>query len=38
LGSPPEEIEREAIQRTLAEVTNHQEQAAKLFGIGLRAL
>ena len=38
LGSSLEEIEREAIRRTLAEVTNHREKAAKLLGISLRAL
>ncbi|MGA6829300.1 sigma-54-dependent transcriptional regulator [Nitrospira sp. NS4] len=38
LGSSLEEIEREAIQRTLAEVTNHREKAARLLGISLRAL
>ena len=38
LGSSLEDIEREAIRRTLAEVTNHREKAAKLLGISLRAL
>jgi two-component system response regulator AtoC len=38
LGSPLKEIEREAIRRTLTEVTNHREKAAKLLGISLRAL
>jgi DNA-binding NtrC family response regulator len=38
LGSSLKEIEREAIWRTLAEVTNHREKAAKLLGISLRAL
>ena len=38
LGSSLEEIEREAIRRTLAEVTNHREKAAKLLGISLRTL
>jgi DNA-binding NtrC family response regulator len=38
LGSPLKEIEREAIRRTLIEVTNHREKAAKLLGISLRAL
>ena len=38
LGSSLENIEREAIRRTLAEVTNHREKAAKLLGISLRAL
>ena len=38
LGSPLKKIEREAIRRTLVEVTNHREKAAKLLGISLRAL
>jgi transcriptional regulator with PAS, ATPase and Fis domain len=38
LGSPLNDIEREAIRRTLVEVTNHREKAAKLLGISLRAL
>lgn len=38
LGTSLEQIERDAIQRTLAEVTNHREKAAKLLGISLRAL
>jgi DNA-binding NtrC family response regulator len=38
LGSPLETIEKEVIQRTLAEVTNHREKAAKLLGISLRSL
>ncbi len=38
LGSPLKEIEREAIRRTLIEVTNHREKAAKLLGISLRTL
>ncbi len=38
LGTSLEAIEREAIRRTLAEVTNHREKAAKLLGISLRAL
>lgn len=38
LGSSLETVEREAIRRTLAEVTNHRERAAKLLGISLRAL
>ncbi len=38
LGSSLEQIEREVIRRTLAEVTNHRERAAKLLGISLRAL
>ncbi|MBI3356810.1 MAG: hypothetical protein HY038_08585, partial [Nitrospirae bacterium] len=35
---PLRRIKREAIRRTLSEVTNHREQAAKLLGISLRAL
>lgn len=38
LGSSLDEIEREVIRRTLAEITNHREQAAKLLGISLRSL
>lgn len=38
LGMSLEQIERDVIQRTLAEVTNHREKAAKLLGISLRAL
>jgi DNA-binding NtrC family response regulator len=38
LGSSLEDIEREAIRRTLTEVTNHREKAAKVLGISLRAL
>ena len=38
LGSPLKDIEREAIRRTLTEVTNHREKAAKLLGISLRTL
>lgn len=38
LGHPLAEIEKEVIRRTLAEVTNHREKAAKLLGISLRAL
>lgn len=38
LGSTLKAIEREAIRRTLTEVTNHREKAAKLLGISLRAL
>ena len=38
LGSSLKDIERETIRRTLAEVTNHRENAAKLLGISLRAL
>ncbi len=38
LGTSLERVERDVIQRTLAEVTNHREKAAKLLGISLRAL
>jgi DNA-binding NtrC family response regulator len=38
LGISLDEIEREVIRRTLTEVTNHREKAAKLLGISLRAL
>ncbi|MEX5215829.1 MAG: sigma-54 dependent transcriptional regulator [Nitrospiraceae bacterium] len=38
LGTSLEQIERDVIRRTLAEVTNHRERAAKLLGISLRAL
>jgi DNA-binding NtrC family response regulator len=38
LGNSLEEIEREVIRRTLLEVTNHRERAAKLLGISLRTL
>ncbi len=38
LGSSLDDIEREVIRRTLTEVTNHREKAAKLLGISLRAL
>lgn len=38
LGTALEEIEREVIQRTLAEVTNHREKAAALLGISARTL
>jgi transcriptional regulator with PAS, ATPase and Fis domain len=38
LGTSIEQIEREVIQRTLKEVTNHRERAAKLLGISLRTL
>lgn len=38
LGSPLEEIEEEVIRRTLVEITNHREKAAKLLGISLRSL
>ena len=33
-----EDIEREVIRRTLAEVTNHREKAARMLGISLRTL
>ncbi len=38
LGSALEEIEREVIRRTLAEVTNHRDKAATLLGISPRTL
>ena len=38
LGNPLEDIEKEVIRRTLVEVTNHREKAAKLLGISLRSL
>ena len=38
LGSSLKNIARETIRRTLAEVTNHREKAAKLLGINLFAL
>ncbi|WP_447979407.1 sigma-54-dependent transcriptional regulator [Candidatus Nitrospira bockiana] len=38
LGTTLQQIEREVIRRTLTEVTNHRERAAKLLGISLRAL
>src|SRR6185295_10927305 len=38
LGTSLEEIELNVIRRTLAEVTNHRERAAKLLGISLRSL
>jgi transcriptional regulator with PAS, ATPase and Fis domain len=38
LGRSLEDIEREVIRRTLLEVTNHREKAAKLLGISLRTL
>jgi hypothetical protein len=31
LGSSLQDVERETIRHTLAEVTNHREQAVKLF-------
>ncbi|NOT24363.1 MAG: sigma-54-dependent Fis family transcriptional regulator [Nitrospiraceae bacterium] len=38
LGTSLDQVEREVIQRTLTEITNHRERAAKLLGISLRAL
>lgn len=38
LGTSLDQLEREVIQRTLKEITNHREKAAKLLGISLRAL
>jgi transcriptional regulator with PAS, ATPase and Fis domain len=38
LGRSLEDIEREVIRRTLTEVTNHREKAAKVLGISLRTL
>lgn len=38
LGNSLGEIEKEVIRRTLVEVTNHREKAAKLLGISLRSL
>jgi DNA-binding NtrC family response regulator len=38
LGSSLKDVERETIRRTLIEVTNHRERAAKLLGISLRTL
>jgi DNA-binding NtrC family response regulator len=38
LGTTLKHIERDVIQRTLKEVTNHREKASKLLGISLRAL
>ena len=38
LGTPIQQIERQVIERTLKEVTNHRENAAKLLGISLRTL
>ena len=38
LGTSIESIERSVIERTLKEVTNHREKAAKLLGISLRSL
>ena len=38
LGTSIQQIERQVIERTLKEVTNHRENAAKLLGISLRTL
>lgn len=38
LGTSLDQIEKEVICRTLREITNHREKAAKLLGISLRAL
>ncbi len=38
LGTPLRQIEREVIARTLQEITQHREQAAKILGISPRAL
>ena len=38
LGSSMKDIEKEIIRRTLTEITNHREKAAKLLGISLRSL
>ena len=38
LGSPLDSIEEQVIRRTLIEITNHREKAAKLLGISLRSL
>jgi DNA-binding NtrC family response regulator len=38
LGTSLDQLEREVIQWTLTEITNHREKAAKLLGISLRAL
>lgn len=38
LGTALKPIERDVIQRTLREVTNHRGKASKLLGISLRAL
>ena len=38
LGSSLEDVEREVIRRTLAEVTNHREKAAAILGISPRTL
>lgn len=38
LGTSLQEIERQVIRRTLAEVINHREKAAAILGISARAL
>jgi DNA-binding NtrC family response regulator len=38
LGTSLDQLEREMIQRTLIEITNHREKAAKLLGISPRTL
>jgi DNA-binding NtrC family response regulator len=38
LGTSLDQLEREVIQRTLTEITNHREKAAKLLGISPRNL
>ena len=38
LGTSIQQVERQVIERTLKEVTNHRENAAKLLGISLRTL
>jgi DNA-binding NtrC family response regulator len=38
LGTSLDQLEREVIQRTLTEITNHREKAAKLLGISPRTL
>lgn len=38
LGTSLDQLEREIIQRTLIEITNHREKAAKLLGISPRTL
>ena len=38
LGTSLDQLEREVIHRTLTEITNHREKAAKLLGISLRTL
>ncbi len=38
LGTAIAQIERQVIERTLKEITNHRENAARLLGISLRTL